>query len=609
MAEAARGARSLSHMIPERMIMGMKKRWTAASLLFLLLFTWLCPAYAAQDFERTFTVNVENPNIRFVTFAVLGPVEGEDVSFETMTDALAQNAFYQIETEEITPNGPRSFQFTLKVPATAPRGAYFVRMIQSGADSSESVSQTERIYLAADDELETALDEIHSATGSAILEKLDEYIIEKEIIIAADLPELENARKLEDFSTAFEGVRSGLYSSGFESVQDISDVLCLVMLVDALNHGDAAMIISRMDAYNSLFGEATEGYAFTGREGESLSDIKGDFVAQFIAARGEAVYAMPELIEDIRTALGLTIVSYGSIKEKAEALAEYAVELTIDVKLAEEEGVTLTDVARKLSGEFKTPSAVASAFKIAVDKAAEEKKDDDNTGGGKGSGSGGGSKNNSQSFPILPQPTETPAPVPELQGGDDAQCFSDLNESAWAAEEITKLYELDIISGDGGRFYPNRQISRAEFTKLLVLASGIETDSQTAEFTDCSKDDWFYPYIAAAYQAGLVTGREDGSFGARDGISRQDMAVMIQRACAKSGVVLPEAQETYFTDSDEIAAYARQALLSLAEAGIVNGFEDGSVRPGEGTTRAQAAVITSRLLRVLENGTALHTAE
>lgn len=78
------------------------------------------------------------------------------------------------------------------------------------------------------------------------------------------------------------------------------------------------------------------------------------------------------------------------------------------------------------------------------------------------------------------------------------------------------LYGKGIAIGDAdsGKFFPGRTINRAEFTKLVLLASGVKNppDCATAPFPDVPKIAWFAPYICAAKDKGIISGFPDGTF-------------------------------------------------------------------------------------------------
>ena len=171
--------------------------------------------------------------------------------------------------------------------------------------------------------------------------------------------------------------------------------------------------------------------------------------------------------------------------------------------------------------------------------------------------------------------------------------FSDVANHTWAHSAIASLHAKGIIAGRGdGSFAPDDKVTRAEFAKMLVLALGIEAKATDIAFADVASSDWFAAYALTAAANGIVLGT-DGSFLPNASISRQDAAVMIYRAAALAGGTMPA-----FTDSDSIASYARDAIASLCAAGILKGMEDGSFAPVSGLTRAQAAVMLSRIMEV-----------
>ena len=119
---------------------------------------------------------------------------------------------------------------------------------------------------------------------------------------------------------------------------------------------------------------------------------------------------------------------------------------------------------------------------------------------------------------------------------------------------------------------------------MIVGVMGYSVDSNAVtEFSDAN-GDWYTPYIAAAAQNGLVTGREDGTFGVGDNITRQDMAVIIFRALGSNASEIHE-----FTDSADISGYAVEAVSALYNMGIISGYTDGSFGPKDNATRAEAA--------------------
>ncbi|MFD2330541.1 glycosyl hydrolase [Cohnella sp. GCM10020058] len=175
--------------------------------------------------------------------------------------------------------------------------------------------------------------------------------------------------------------------------------------------------------------------------------------------------------------------------------------------------------------------------------------------------------------------------------------FGDLSQAAWAREAIETLAARQIANGTGdGKFEPARPVTRAEFLKLLLEALELSDPQATASFSDMTSDAWYYGAVATGAKLGIVKGRADGTFGASDTITREDMAAMLARAIALTGELDASEAGDGFKDQASIADYAREAVGQLANAGLINGFEDGTFSPKGETTRAQAANVIYKLL-------------
>lgn len=176
------------------------------------------------------------------------------------------------------------------------------------------------------------------------------------------------------------------------------------------------------------------------------------------------------------------------------------------------------------------------------------------------------------------------------------EIFSDLGGVEWAKEHIEKLYKKSVVSGDGeGKYLPDNTVTREEFVKMMVLAFDMYSETAKAEFIDVPEDAWYYKYVASAVEKGLITGMGDNLFGTGLQISRQDMAVIAHRAAEAAGKNLTNNEQAIdFADVDVIDDYAAESVKLLSNNGIINGIE-GNFRPQDNSTRAQAAVVISRL--------------
>lgn len=223
----------------------------------------------------------------------------------------------------------------------------------------------------------------------------------------------------------------------------------------------------------------------------------------------------------------------------------------------------------------------------------EGKKDSESSGGRRpgSSASGGGSKvyvdmnilNNSTAIDTKPDDT---LPI---------QTFSDI-ESHWAKKDIEKLLEYGILSQDEeNNFYPDRNLTRGEFCKMIVLAFNKSIDGASCSFNDVDQAIWSYPYIAALAAQDIVRGVGDSLFGPFNNITREDAAVMVYRAIGQQ-LSLQNTDSVYFDDENNISAYAKQAVEALAAGGYIQGRDNQMFEPKSYITRAEICTILIRLL-------------
>ncbi|MBU5352306.1 glycosyl hydrolase 53 family protein [Paenibacillus barcinonensis] len=185
--------------------------------------------------------------------------------------------------------------------------------------------------------------------------------------------------------------------------------------------------------------------------------------------------------------------------------------------------------------------------------------------------------------------------------------LTDLQQHAWAVQDVQHLYSKGIIAGmSDTRFEPQGELTRAQFLQMLVKGIGKAnyTDSSVTLPTDVKSDQWYADAVRAGLAMNIVQGRADGTFGANDRISRQDMAVMLHRAMLAAGDLNNMASATaagqpVFKDQTAIAGYAQDAVASMLELGVLNGMPDSTFGPKQTANRAQGAVAVARLLEKL----------
>lgn len=215
-------------------------------------------------------------------------------------------------------------------------------------------------------------------------------------------------------------------------------------------------------------------------------------------------------------------------------------------------------------------------------------------GGGGGGASSGGTILGGGAIVAAPESTTTA----ESNAKPMESVFGDVPADSWYYNYVKDLKNKGIISGDDkGNFNPSANVTREEFVKMLVIASGVSASENEVEFSDVNSDAWYYEYVKIAVSAGIVNGVSATEFGAGTRISRQDMAVMLYRILKAEGKTYTASSDK-FADDANIADYAKEAVYAMKQAGILNG-SDGKYNPTAPLTRAESAKVISVLNNLL----------
>ncbi|MDF2837228.1 MAG: peptidase, partial [Paenibacillus sp.] len=185
--------------------------------------------------------------------------------------------------------------------------------------------------------------------------------------------------------------------------------------------------------------------------------------------------------------------------------------------------------------------------------------------------------------------------------------FIDMNKAEWARKAVEVLGAKGIVQGTGERtFAPQKAVTRAEFITLLMRTLSLADRNESAaakSFSDVDPADYYYNAVMNASQFEIVTGYRDDNFLPDAPISREEMAVMIDRALQRLHTELQPASlaiET-FADSIKVSQYARDSVAKLVGLGIMAGDDNGKLRPQDGATRAESALLLYRIYDRYEN--------
>ncbi len=186
----------------------------------------------------------------------------------------------------------------------------------------------------------------------------------------------------------------------------------------------------------------------------------------------------------------------------------------------------------------------------------------------------------------------------------------DSNTLSWAGDAIDELENKGIINGyEDGSFRPHGSVTRAEFAKMLSLAFESESGSD-ASYTDVL-GHWAETYINKTSSVTYTAGNE---YLADSEASRAEIAYALALVSKREadtlegvedGIDINIRKSTFaqdvlgrFEDDETVKDEMRYYVAVAVDSGIILGYEDNSIRANKPVTRAEAAVLISRVLKL-----------
>ena len=190
---------------------------------------------------------------------------------------------------------------------------------------------------------------------------------------------------------------------------------------------------------------------------------------------------------------------------------------------------------------------------------------------------------------------------------EKADDFTDVSRSDWYYQFVDYVTSKGYFNGVADKtFAPAENMTRAMFVTVLSRFHGAKGDSRQSAFVDVAPGEWYTAAINWAAANRIVDGVGNGKFAPNDPITRAQMCTMIERYLdlyrKAWKVTLPETGSvSVMVDESAIPAYALAAVKQCQRHGLVNGFEDGTFRPNDLSTRAQVAAVIYRMSHLVQN--------
>ncbi|WP_209874661.1 Ig-like domain-containing protein [Paenibacillus silagei] len=142
-----------------------------------------------------------------------------------------------------------------------------------------------------------------------------------------------------------------------------------------------------------------------------------------------------------------------------------------------------------------------------------------------------------------------------------------------------------------GTFKPGSSITRAEAASIIARTFSQSAVTAGVAYSDVPAGHWAAEAIGQVTRSGMMKGYTDGSFKPNQTITRAEMATLLSRLITSS-----EGQSAGF--SDIAGHWAQAAIERMSQAGMITGYQDGTFRPDQTLTRAEAVTIINRALKI-----------
>lgn len=173
----------------------------------------------------------------------------------------------------------------------------------------------------------------------------------------------------------------------------------------------------------------------------------------------------------------------------------------------------------------------------------------------------------------------------------DTSGFTDVDASAWYADEVRYVSEKGLMVGTGGDlFSPDDTFTRAQVATILYrMAGGPEVSGDDA-FTDTDAGQWYSDAVLWCTRQDVIEGYGGGLFGTADPVTQEQLLTLFYRFIGE-----PACEGT---DRDDVSAYAQDAVRWAFSAGVASESAGYAFTPQSKATRAAVAVMLANFDRL-----------
>ena len=178
--------------------------------------------------------------------------------------------------------------------------------------------------------------------------------------------------------------------------------------------------------------------------------------------------------------------------------------------------------------------------------------------------------------------------------------FTDLG-GHWAKDDILFVANRGLMTGTSvTTFSPNGSMTRGMFVTALGRLANADTSAyKQSSFIDVKADAYYMGYIEWGVKNSILVGIGGGKFGPDGLVTREQMAVIMDRYATAIGFKLPEVHtQNVFADNAKIGAWAAPSVKRIQMAGIIQGKNNNFYDPQGTATRAEVSAVLRRFVEL-----------
>lgn len=185
--------------------------------------------------------------------------------------------------------------------------------------------------------------------------------------------------------------------------------------------------------------------------------------------------------------------------------------------------------------------------------------------------------------------------------GDRPFAFIDVTKNDWFYDAVYAAWEKGLMNGTTATtFEPQTMTTRGMLVTILYRMEGSPEVVSPNGFSDVAADMYYAKAVAWAAENGIVTGYDDETFGPEDVLLREQTAAILYRYAKYKGMDVAADGALEFDDADMIGGYAQDAMLWAVSVGLINGVDENTLAPKDGTERGHMATLLTRLVAMTE---------